>query len=113
MTARRPKRQPGTRWRTLAHTIRGGRAIEDSWHQHDDSVFDELVIDRWYHLEQMTDTRWWMNIAGVTVWVHVNRDGRATSVSVYGPGDYDLPEADTTYSATWTRDFANDDGAGE
>ena len=106
MGARTPRRTPGARWRTLAHTLVGGRAIEDSWEQHDDSVFDELVVDRWLHVEQMTDTTWWMNVAGVTVWVHVTRDGRAKSVSVFGPGDYDLPEADTTYSATWTRDEA-------
>lgn len=96
-----PKRhRPGTEWRTLAHrgvpSIRGndmhGPAIaDDSDNYPDGSIFDELVIDGWFHLEQMTDRDWWMSIrredgTDLVVNVRVGERGRARSVLVEEDG---------------------------
>lgn len=43
---------PGAQWRILARD--GTRSFEAS----DQGVLDELVIDDWFHLEQMDDG-WW------------------------------------------------------
>jgi hypothetical protein len=64
--------------------------------------FDELVIGRWIHLEQMDAGRWWVNLGGVTVNVTADRDGRPRVVDVYGPGDYDDRQAGCRYSITWS-----------
>ena len=59
--------------------------------------FDELVVGRWLHIEQMDSTLWWMNIGGVTVHVVVDRDGRAKAVTVHAAGDYADPVPGCTY----------------
>lgn len=41
---------------------------------------DELVIDRWFHIEQMDKNRYWMDIGGLTVNVTVAKDGTAKHV---------------------------------
>lgn len=64
--------------------------------------FDELVIGRWIHLEQMDTGYWWMNIGGVTIQVRADRDGRPRHVTVYGPGDYAEPVPGVTYECAWT-----------
>lgn len=50
------------------------------------SEFDELVVGRWCHIEQMDHNTWWMNVGGVVLWVKADRRGRPKSVSVHGPG---------------------------
>jgi hypothetical protein len=79
----------------------------DGWHyvHHrlpESAEFDELVVGRWIHLEQMDTGTWWANIGGVTLWIRADRDGRPTSVSVYGPGDYGDPVAGCRYDCTWS-----------
>jgi hypothetical protein len=66
--------------------------------------FDELVVDSWLHVEGMDDGVYWMNVAGVTLWVTVDPDGHPTKVSVYGPHDYDEPVEGCTYKCDWTDD---------
>lgn len=39
------------------------------------TVFDELVIDDWLHLEQMDDRYWWMRIGDTVLWITVPRKG--------------------------------------
>jgi hypothetical protein len=99
-------RVAGGRWRILVHdylgrnrfgvahhvasdrTLGGGKGEDSQWEKHTeipDTEFDELVIGNWIHLEQMSTGTWWMNIAGVTVWVKADRDGRPKRVTVYGP----------------------------
>lgn len=63
--------------------------------------FDELVIGRWIHLEQMDTRRWWINVGGVTINVRADRDGRPKRIDVFGPGDYADPEKGCTYEVTW------------
>jgi len=64
--------------------------------------FDELVVGQWLHVEAQDATRWWMNVGGVTVWVTVDRDGRAKKVTVYGPGDYARPVPGCEYDVDWS-----------
>jgi len=66
--------------------------------------FDELVIGRWIHLEQMDAGVWHIIIGGVVVTVRADRDGRPRRVDVYGPGDYDGPVEGCAYSVAWTAD---------
>lgn len=64
--------------------------------------FDELVIGRWIHLEQMNTGQRWCNIGGVTVNISADRDGRPRRVSVYGPGDYAEPAEGCVYDVAWS-----------
>jgi hypothetical protein len=77
---------------TTAHTVLEG------------TEFDELVIGRWFHLEQQDAGVWHIIIDGVVVIVTADRDGRPKRVDVYGPGDYDGPAKGCAYSVTWTAD---------
>jgi len=77
---------PGSRWRTLAHTA-DGSPIADGSDRHPPSVFDELVIAGWFHLEQMDVDAWWMAIekadgGNVTINVTVADGGLAADVTV-------------------------------
>jgi hypothetical protein len=119
-------RRAGGRWRLLvhealprgasgdAHHIASERRREDSVIEHDGdefwsrtyefpgTEFDELVVGRWIHIEQMDTGFWWMNIGGVTVHVKADRDGRPTHVVVHGPGDYTAPVEGCTYEVVWS-----------
>lgn len=66
--------------------------------------FDELVVGSWIHLEAMDTGFWWMNLAGVTIHITADRDGRPKHIDVQGPGDYDDPVDGCTYSLTWSAD---------
>lgn len=73
---------PGYRWRILAHHTkkRGGKDPGYTGEQIDlrsdrlgDLVeFDELVIDDWFHLEQMNERHWWMGVGNGDDYWHVN-----------------------------------------
>lgn len=108
MTApKRRLRRAGMPWRLLAHVARprGENSTRDD--RHDIRVagteFDELVVGRWLHIEQMGVGNWWMNIGGVTVHVWADRDGRPKEVMVHGPEDYDAPVEGCNYALDWTR----------
>lgn len=112
----RPRRA-GTRWRLLvhewigpqpdgttygdAHHVTNKPGSERRWSVHHElpanTEFDELVVDRWLHIEQMDTGKWWMNVGGVVLWVDVDRDGRPKRVTTYGPGEYDDPVPGCTY----------------
>lgn len=64
--------------------------------------FDELVVGRWIHVEQMGTGYWWMNIGGVTVHVRADRDGRPKHVMVHGPDDYAGAVEGCEYELVWT-----------
>lgn len=77
---------PGGKWRILAEG-RGGKRVElDS--KNAPSVFDECVVDDWFHLEQMDDREWWMAITEKkngkyggrhVLWVTVKKNGDVTA----------------------------------
>lgn len=56
-----------------------------------DTEFDELVVGRWLHIEQMDVGRWWMTVGGVVLHVDADRDGRPRQVSVHTAGTWDPP----------------------
>lgn len=112
-------RRPGGRWRLLVHEMNGrnhGRSHdvepeppkrkfgEHTVHHQlpGNTEFDELVVGRWLHIEQIDTGTWWMNIGGVTVHVTADRDGRPKRVTVHGPLDYDAPVDGCTYEEYWT-----------
>lgn len=94
---------PGFTWRILAHhrtpPLRAGYT-DKSWEMgagprwqdrpntlDGDWELDEVVIDDWFHIEQMDVRVWWMQVGNQdgnlkTLWVTVDRDGKA-EVRVY------------------------------
>lgn len=40
--------------------------------------FDELVIDKWLHLEQMNDNFWWMRLGDCRIEIHLDDAGKPT-----------------------------------
>lgn len=99
----KPTFWPGFQWRVLAHQrtrpLRSGYTSEsweygagERWQNRANTLqgdwgLDELVIDDWFHIEQMNTRAWWMRIgnqddASKVVWVTVDRDGIA-KVSVH------------------------------
>jgi hypothetical protein len=68
-------RTPGASWRIQAVT-RSGEPVKFA----NMGVFDELVIDDWFHLEQMDNRTWWFCVGtgddARHYFVHVERDGR-------------------------------------
>ena len=87
-----------------------GEAAEQYWEDtcFPGTEFDEVVVGRWLHVEQQNESEWWMSVAGVTIFVVADRDGRPSSVRVLGPGDYDDRNPNVTYSLTWTEEDMND-----
>ena len=83
---------PGYRWRVLAHKKATASKKPDYLQDHRWDVrsdqfdtpieFDELVIDDWFHLEQMDKRCWWMGVGnGDDYWhiyVVVDGKGKAT-----------------------------------
>jgi len=71
--------KPGTRWRLQTWIGRERRVVQN------DGVFDELVVDDWLHIEQLSDTSWFVRLAEDTVRiVEIAADGRAV---VFEPND--------------------------
>jgi len=81
------RRRPGRSWRILANgrdvdfhvgspalppglAGRAARILDVA-----DSVFDELVIDDWLHLEMMDTRDWWMRIGDTVIWITVPTSG--------------------------------------
>ena len=76
------RRAPGKSWRILAHG--GGRDVQIGTFagatdkaRAKGTVFDEVVIDDWLHLEQMDRRLWWLHIGDrdLIVWIRVPRKG--------------------------------------
>jgi hypothetical protein len=69
---RKGRFKPGYQWRILAHRRDVPTQVELSSESYVAPVeFDELVIDHWFHIEQMSDRHWWFRIGnysgGVTI----------------------------------------------
>jgi hypothetical protein len=59
-------KEPGRRWRILAHRD-GGDAV----HLEDQGKFDELVVDDWLRIEQMDDNVWWIRVGDVRLFATI------------------------------------------
>jgi hypothetical protein len=66
------RRNPGHAWRVESWRPKGepGAGVEFI-HRDDDGVFDELVVDDWFHLENMHRNAWWMRVGEREFWVTV------------------------------------------
>lgn len=82
------KAPPGSDWRILHYSPRGYRKGEvvsldcTSTSQKENrlshrSVFDELVISPWLHVEQMDSRGWFVQVCDRAFWVCIGRDGKA------------------------------------
>ena len=63
---------PGADWRVLARDA--DRKIEHA----NEGVFDELVVDHWFHLERLDDRTWWMRVGDARLQVFIAQDGTVT-----------------------------------
>jgi hypothetical protein len=92
------RRKAGSDWRVLARGPKG-TDLDVRSEQHRGLVFDELVIDAWFHLEQMDSRQWWMRIGDLHVTVNLKGDGSVEVVPYLDrkgavPMTFDLPSAD-------------------
>jgi hypothetical protein len=77
--------------------------------------FDELVVSKWFHLEQMDTGAWWLVVGGVTINIRVDRDGNTKQVLVEGPDDNHGSVEGAVYRLVWngrdeTHTGSSDDG---
>ena len=85
------RRKPGYRWRLLAHNDKSDQPIDVRHDRADGVCFDELVVDGWLHIEQMSARQWWMDIAGLTVNVWIKASGvPEVMLEVDDPGRHTL-----------------------
>ena len=85
----------GDRWRLLAHYStkrqRRGKEWPYGFTVANEGRFDELVIDNWFHIEQMASDVWWIGIYDrpgpevrtVHIWVRLHRD-RPHDITING-----------------------------
>lgn len=70
-----PRKCEGDRIKDIRHS----RTVELHSTDYPEPVcFDELVIDDWFHIEQMDKRFWWMAIGDLNINVHVRSDGTRT-----------------------------------
>jgi hypothetical protein len=77
-----PRPVPGALWRILAKDDSREISLEN------EGIFDELVIDDWFHLEQMDERRWWIRVGDARIDVVVDENGRvkvSVERDVYDP----------------------------
>ena len=60
---------PGAVWRLLAHEEEGPVEITNR------GLFDELVVDSWFHMEKMDSHRWWLRLGDADVRVEIGATG--------------------------------------
>ena len=61
---------PGRKWRLLAKERDRTPVVEIE----NKGVFDELVVDQWLHIEQMSRSVWWMRLGDASINIRVKRD---------------------------------------
>jgi hypothetical protein len=79
-TKARKSKKPGARWRLQAYSAKrckGRTFYRDRFDIENQGIFDELVIDDWFHIEQMDDRCWWVRLGQNTTFVKIDRKGRA------------------------------------
>jgi hypothetical protein len=74
---RKGRFKPGYKWRMLAWERKNGAKTElCSEDLALGAEFDELVIDHWLHIEQMSERHWWMEIGGYRLDVSIDGNGK-------------------------------------
>ncbi len=83
-------KNPGRTWRVLAHD--GDRTVEVK----NQGTFDELVVDHWLHLEQMTEREWMLGLGHepeIGVWIRVNEDATVSlRLRLHGASTVVIPQ---------------------
>lgn len=64
-------KESGRSWRLLAHQESGDLSIEN------EGLFDELVLDHWFHMERMQGRLWWLRVGDARLLVELHEDGSA------------------------------------
>lgn len=74
----RRRKLPGYRWRTLAwdESKPEQPPLKQEYDGTESVRFDELVIDDWFHMEQMDDRIWWACVGDMHFNILVRHDGR-------------------------------------
>lgn len=62
---------PGSTWRI------GAQRGDERFEVENEGVLDEVVIDRWLHLEQMDENEWWMRVGDARIWIRIDAGGDA------------------------------------
>lgn len=65
-------RESGRSWRLLAH-----REIGEDLSVENEGLFDELILDHWFHLERMEERLWWLRVGDARLLVELHEDGSA------------------------------------
>jgi hypothetical protein len=93
MGAKRRAKLPGFRWRILAHHHSvGGQMttqIDTRYDGTEGVCFDELVIDGWFHIEQMSDRHWHCIIGDLHIDAHPRKDGRVAITGWWDTNGYE------------------------
>jgi hypothetical protein len=66
----KPTPTPGTRWRMRCYD--GESAVE----MKDHGILDEVVVDDWFHLEQMDYQEWHLGLGNISIWIRIDKDGK-------------------------------------
>jgi hypothetical protein len=69
----------GACWRVLAIDGATRTPVVEAQNQ---GLFDELVLERTLHLEQMDDHTWWLQLGEAHVWITIGEDGYATKITI-------------------------------
>ena len=75
---RRCAENPGAEWRLEIE--RDGQKVEVQ----DEGRFDELVVDHWLHVENLSERSWWLRIGDVRIEARVDSGGDVTVNVVRG-----------------------------
>lgn len=84
---------PGARWRILANgnaeqiSLRSRDYEANTGGHPERTIFDELVVDHWLHLEQMDRNAWWLMVGEMRIWITVGRDGKAKRITIEEYGE--------------------------
>ena len=97
------RKLPGYRWRTLAwdESDTEDGAVKQEYDGTESVCFDELVIDDWFHLEQMHPRGWWMCVGDLHIHIRIRPDGRHEisgwldrgSLDTSGDGSFQVTDA--------------------
>ena len=97
------ERIPGQKMSGMAHSIGSTEKLAGAsgeWRKPlvlPGTEFDELVVSPWLHVEQMTTTSWWMNVAGIDINVVVDRYGKPRVVHIGEPDRETWPDCTYRY----------------
>jgi hypothetical protein len=89
------QRPLGAEWRILAHEK--GDTVEVA----NRGKLDEVVVDEWFHLEEMDQNQWWMRLGDIRATITKTENGKVR-VDIER-GSYDEVHGSTEISQAKTR----------